>query len=116
LIYLKVSIKIIGKKVQSGIYFKFKQMKKQIKLIIAVAVLLSSCTTRYKIHVTEPSEGVKYYTPMQLVKHGNDIIYRWEQGPPLNSQEQAMWQINMWKKYNEHVKRARKSNVYIKIK
>ena len=99
-----------------GIYFKFKQMKKQIKLGIALIMLVSSCTTSYKIHVTEPTEGVKYYTPMQLINREYDVIYRWEEGVPVGSKSEAMWQINIWKKHNDHIRRARKKNVYIKVK
>lgn len=89
-------------------------MKKLI--IIAITASLVACSQRYKIHVTEPSEDAKYYAPMQTVKGRYDLFYRWEKGTPLASQSEAMWQINVWKKHNEHMRRTRRNNIYIKVK
>jgi hypothetical protein len=89
-------------------------MKKLI--FIAIATSLVSCSHKYKIHVTEPTEGVKYYSPMQRVKGETDLIYRWNKGVPVGSRSEAMWQINIWKKHNEHVRRAKRKRIYIKVK
>jgi hypothetical protein len=85
-------------------------------IFIAIASCFGACTHKYKIHVTEPSEGVKFYAPMQRVKGETDLIYRWDKGVPMMSRSEAMWQINIWKKHNEHIRRAKRKNIYIKVK
>lgn len=89
---------------------------RKIIFLIALVVVTSSCTQRYRIRITQHQNlNNAFYTPEAKRKFKGYFLSTWVQGTSVLKQEEALDQINEWKKDAEYIKKN-KDVLYINVK